>query len=260
MIDFRIERNSGHPGDQRPGFDHLRVRADSIDELNQYIASAKRKFWHLWKRGWSRPQRKPAAILYKPCGQCYPWRDTDQKPHPGNDVRGRALRPTGDQPAGRDAPSRWASSPPPRAPRRKLALPPDFESGPNCGLVAMAVAAQCSLEEAITAYQKAHVDLKGRLKSGNWKGGTHRDVRRKALTKYLGVRFETVSIKLSTKMTLERFVRSMAIPGRTYIVTTTRHVQCVLSGMVSDQRGVVPMPEYWGRRKQIREVLLVLDE
>ena len=66
-------------------------------------------------------------------------------------------------------------------------------------------------------------------------------------------------VEMSGRKSLKTWMTKHADPSKTYIVTTTRHVQVVENGsLVIDQRGVKPVNEYWGRGKFIKNVLEVL--
>ena len=54
-------------------------------------------------------------------------------------------------------------------------------------------------------------------------------------------------------MTLKTFVDQHTIKGKTYIVTTSSHVQVVKDGIVIDQRGSFPISKYWGKNKKLKK-------
>lgn len=58
---------------------------------------------------------------------------------------------------------------------------------------------------------------------------------------------------------LHRFMAEDAIPGNRYLVRTTGHIQIVRDNMVVDQGGLKPIDEYWGRRKQVKEVITIYE-
>lgn len=136
-----------------------------------------------------------------------------------------------------------------------LKLPPDASgSKPNCGLVAIAVVAGCTLTEATEAYQKACESFFGRRMQGNWRGRTFDSIRNAALLESFGISLYRVPVK---GMTLTKLVEHINVGGgdTTYIVTTTGHAQVVKGEYVIDQCGPSHISEYWGRRKRVRDIV-----
>jgi len=120
----------------------------------------------------------------------------------------------------------------------------------NCGVVAMAYVAKKSLD-VVTSDFKILFDMPER-----WDGGTYHSERLLMLD-FLDVAVKKV--EMSGRKSLKTWMTKHADPSKTYIVTTTRHVQVVENGsLVIDQRGVKPVNEYWGRGKFIKNVLEVL--
>jgi len=117
-------------------------------------------------------------------------------------------------------------------------------------LTAMAIAAGCNLSEARAAYAKHH------KMGGNWKGGTQRVFRAKALTD-LGVK--TKEIDLPRRTSLKNFSLMHTAAGKRYIVTTTGHVQVVRGDEVIDQHGKENISDYWGKRKIVKEILEIIE-
>lgn len=139
-----------------------------------------------------------------------------------------------------------------------LQLPPDaIGDHPNCGLIAMAVAANVNLSEASEAYQKACKEILGRRMQGNWKGRTYDSIRNYALVHYLGVSLYESPVRGG--MSLKHLVHCINLNDNptTYIITTTGHVQVVNRHTVVDQGGPCHINDYWGRRKKVKEVLFV---
>lgn len=139
-----------------------------------------------------------------------------------------------------------------------LNLPADAKGNmPNCGLTAMAVACNITLEEATQAYQKACCDVFGKAMQGNWKGRTYGNIRHKAMVDYIGTELEEIDFKKPCNLrnlayTLEKDTK--------YIITTTGHVQVIENDSVIDQRGVVNIKDYWGAGKKVKSVLKVIDK
>ncbi len=135
-----------------------------------------------------------------------------------------------------------------------IKLPADAQGHlPNCGLTAMAVAANITLKEATEAYQKACVELRGKPMQGNWKGRTYDSIRLVAMIKHLGLKLTKCPVK---GMTLKKLTRYLQKDVK-YIVTTTGHVQVVENGIVVDQSGVCAINDYWGKGKKVKDVLIV---
>lgn len=79
MVSHIVIRNAGHPWDRRKRklWDGMEVIADSKEELNDFIAAARKKFWSEWIVGCIviGDIEKPTAYLYKPSGATGPWTD-----------------------------------------------------------------------------------------------------------------------------------------------------------------------------------------
>lgn len=80
-----VQRNAGHPwdGNKRPGFDLLRVQADTQEEMNALVVAAEKKFWRPWLIGINDATGLPGGAMYKPCDIKHDWHDSPEKPHPG---------------------------------------------------------------------------------------------------------------------------------------------------------------------------------
>lgn len=73
MLKKTIRENAGHPWDGRNGWDGMDVLADTKEELDSFIKTARKQHWSVWIEGSvGRPdgtpdiQGRPAAYLYKP--------------------------------------------------------------------------------------------------------------------------------------------------------------------------------------------------
>jgi hypothetical protein len=117
----------------------------------------------------------------------------------------------------------------------------------NCGVVALAVATGLP-------YQEVHSWFAAR-KRGNWKGSTRAKDRARFLEEKR-IEFEAIGDEPEHQGTLQSFAAwaRYHAPGRTFIVTTTGHVQVVRDGQVLDQNYVGPAPGYPLRRKRIRNL------
>ncbi len=113
-----------------------------------------------------------------------------------------------------------------------------------CGVLAVANVANVELATA------ANVFIKLCKRSPNkWKGGTRHQDRVKVLNHYK-VKWEEFK---TVPMTLSHFVDQHTVKGKTYIITTTSHVQLVKDGIVTDQRGSFPVSDYWGKKKRLKK-------
>lgn len=128
----------------------------------------------------------------------------------------------------------------------EFTLPPGAFMGPNCGVTAVAIAAGVSMSKAWNTFTANYT------MSSNWRGGT-RHVERLKVLDQLDVTYREFKPK---RMTLTAFAAKTKGDDRTYMVTTTGHVQMVRNGQVLDQRGVVPVGKHWGRRKFINKPVL----
>lgn len=137
-----------------------------------------------------------------------------------------------------------------------MSLPKDAKSGPNCGLTSLAIVAGCSLKEAEEAYQQSLEAIVGRRMQGNWRGRTYMEPLKRAMTKK-GVKYATM-LGVPQKV-LHRFIKENADPNKRYLIRTTGHIQIVRGNMVVDQAGLKPIDNYWGRRKQVKEILVIDD-
>lgn len=130
--------------------------------------------------------------------------------------------------------------------------PDDQKRGPNCGVTATAIAAGVSFNRAWNIYKTLG---KAYYAKRQWKGGTFTRDQATALEK---LRIEFSEYKSGTcdaiGGTLQNFVKTWAMDGKLYMVTTTSHVQCVMNGHVIDQRGKVPLADYWGKRKRVKAI------
>jgi len=155
-----------------------------------------------------------------------------------------------------------------------LALPEGARSGPNCGVTAMAIAANISFDSAWDLLKRVHRDRRGghlsNIKTNNnmfskktkFTGATH-DAERELAYKLIGLKTTKLNWKdkyaIAKKngnfvLTLKNFVEWGTAKGKTYIVTTTGHVQVVKDDWVIDQGGAKSIEEYHGKAKHITSV------
>jgi hypothetical protein len=128
----------------------------------------------------------------------------------------------------------------------EFTLPPGAFAGPNCGVTAVAIAAGVSMSKAWNLFTANYT------MSSNWRGGTRHNERLTVLDQ-LNVTYREFK---SERMTLTAFAANTKGDDKTYMVTTTGHVQMLRNGQVLDQRGVVPVGKHWGRRKFINKPVL----
>jgi hypothetical protein len=129
--------------------------------------------------------------------------------------------------------------------------PDDQQSGPNCGVTALAVSAGVSFRKAWQTFQAVNPYRYGK----RWKGGVLQSDIEAALAR-LKVAAEKLPRK---KMNLKRFVKEHTRPNTLYLVTTGRHAQTVLNGEVIDQSGKKPIDDFWGRRKFVDRAIMIKE-
>ena len=151
-----------------------------------------------------------------------------------------------------------------------LALPQGARKGPNCGVTAMAIAANISFDSAWDLLERVHRDRRGGLlsniktknnmfsKKTKFTGATF-DADRELAYKKIGLKTKKIDwekIKSSghTVLTLKNFVEWGTAKGKTYIVTTTGHVQVVKDNWVIDQGGAKPIDEFHGKAKHVDSI------
>lgn len=84
----KIMHGFGHPFTNAKGWDLLELKADSEAQLNEAVANAERKFWHVWVRdktdrhGAIRCRKdKMEAVMYKPTNASGEWEDKYDEIH-----------------------------------------------------------------------------------------------------------------------------------------------------------------------------------
>jgi hypothetical protein len=76
---------------------------------------------------------------------------------------------------------------------------------------------------------------------------------------YLGVKHQEIPLP-KKRMTLVRFVYDRAVPGKRYLVFTTRHAQIVRDSLVVDQQGSAHIAAHGGRSKFVTAVIELEEE
>ncbi len=115
-----------------------------------------------------------------------------------------------------------------------LALPDGARKGPNCGVTAVAIAAQKPFDE-VFRYFKA-----GR--KGNYRGRTT-DAQRYKVMQALGVKWTACNMTVFGRVTLRNWAR-YAKKDTLYMVRTTGHVQMFYNNIVTDQLGPIHISEH----------------
>jgi len=128
-----------------------------------------------------------------------------------------------------------------------MKAPVGERNGPNCGITAVAVAANVNFDTAWLFFKRRFHSGRGR-----WSGGTKKIERLKALD-HFNIKYEVKVFR--HKVPLWWFGGKKDIM---YMITTTHHVQIVKNGFVIDQKGLTPMRNYWGKGKKIIEVIEIL--
>jgi hypothetical protein len=136
-----------------------------------------------------------------------------------------------------------------------MALPVDNRAGPYCGVTAVAIAAGVSFERAWTALSIAHGVTRP---CEPWKGEATRLTCGIAL-EYLGIKYRQIPLP-KKRMTLVRFVYDRAVPGKRYLVFTTRHAQLVKDHLVVDQQGSAHIAAHGGRSKFVTDVIEIEEK
>lgn len=79
-----VQRQVGHPWDDRPGFDLMTIDADTGQERDKLVRDAESKYWKPWIVGFNTGNNDmPSAVFYKPSGLNAAWTDLPDQPHPG---------------------------------------------------------------------------------------------------------------------------------------------------------------------------------
>jgi hypothetical protein len=136
-----------------------------------------------------------------------------------------------------------------------MALPVDNRAGPYCGVTAVAIAAGVSFECAWGALSTAHGVTQP---CWPWKGTASRLTCGIAL-EYLGVKHREIPLT-KKRMTLVRFVYDRAVPGKRYLVFTTRHAQIVRDSLVVDQQGSAHIAAHGGRSKFVTDIIEIEEK
>lgn len=128
----------------------------------------------------------------------------------------------------------------------------DQESGPNCGVTAIAILTGESFGKVY--------HLMGLTKRKNWKGSTYKEDRDRAII-LLGYKAYTVRFEKHEAPSLAIFAKHIAKPGQAYLVLTYGHAQVVKDGYVQDQRNLILISRFYGRNKRVIEYsILTKDE
>ena len=140
-----------------------------------------------------------------------------------------------------------------------LALPDGARNGPNCGVTAMAIAANISFDSAWDLLKRVGTKINGTTGRPKKFTGATFNADRELAYKKIGLKTKKIDwekIKSSghTVLTLKNFVEWGTAKGKTYIVTTTGHVQVVKDNWVIDQGGAKPIDEFHGKGKHVDQI------
>ena len=137
-----------------------------------------------------------------------------------------------------------------------IVQPPGTQrNGGNCGIVAIAYAANVSVQEASEAYMKV------RKKDGRWQGASSFYGRCETLN-YFNVKYEVLVLPQpwKKKISLLKYVKEVCNEKDVvYIITMRGHVMTAKNGYVMDQHGVSKVEEdSWKRHKVYLNTLKIL--
>jgi hypothetical protein len=151
-----------------------------------------------------------------------------------------------------------------------LVLPKGNQSGPNCGVTAMAIASGISFDASWDLLKKicSGPRFDGRGKAWNstkFTGGTYDSERAKAYKKIglktTEVKLDKIKKRLKVKnLTLRKFMKWGSKKDTTYIITSGNHVQVAKDGWLIDQNGPTTIDKFWQRNayiKLVREVVTI---
>ena len=113
---------------------------------------------------------------------------------------------------------------------------------PLCGVISVSLVSNISLDDTFDTFKKLT------KKTNGWKGITNHAERVKVL-KHYNVKFREFHFK--KRITLSYFVDQHTVKGKTYIVTTSNHIQVVKDGIVTDQTGSFPISKYWAKKQRL---------
>lgn len=127
--------------------------------------------------------------------------------------------------------------------------------GPCCGVLACAIATQTKFADAWWWFRKTY------NKTARWKGTTYTAWYDKFLDRH-NVNYKKLNPgkfgEIWFKRPLTYFARAKAKPDTAYLITTTGHAQVLYNDMVVDQRGAVPINEYWGKLKKVDSAIEII--
>lgn len=117
---------------------------------------------------------------------------------------------------------------------------------PNCGIVAMAICAETTLEEATEWFRAC------RPRNRNWKGSTHHPDYPKWL-RHKGVWFRQVDYNSRERVrTIGDFAQWAAKPGVLYAIRCAGHMMTCKDGWIADQHHIVKVSDHWKRNARLK--------
>tara|TARA_R100000656_G_scaffold117522_2_gene90925 strand:+ start:18406 stop:19110 length:705 start_codon:yes stop_codon:yes gene_type:complete len=143
-----------------------------------------------------------------------------------------------------------------------LTLPRGSQTGPNCGVTAMAIASGISFDASWDLLKKVCSGVRfsdcGRAwNSTKFTGGTF-DRERAIAYKKIGlktteIKLDKIKKRLKVKnLTITQFVKWGSKKGATYIITAGNHVQVLKDGWLIDQSGPTTVDKFWNRNSYIK--------
>jgi hypothetical protein len=141
---------------------------------------------------------------------------------------------------------------------RGISIPADYSKArSDCGVLAVAIATGVSYAKAWDALR--FIAKQGFLRGRpcrRFTGGTNTSERQFIMARF-GLEFYVHYSE--RRQTLQTLVTTRLDSRKRFMVRTTKHVQMVKDGHVTDQRGTVPIRLYWGRKKFVTEVIEIAD-
>lgn len=126
-----------------------------------------------------------------------------------------------------------------------LLIPNDNRKGPNCGVTAVAIAANVSFDTAWAMFRV--------WKTKQWMGCTHH-FQRLHILEVLKVPFlELVPVR---RETVEQ--AAQRLPDGLYMVRINRHVMMMQGGRVADQGGVIDADKSLYRRRRVLNITQII--
>lgn len=131
-----------------------------------------------------------------------------------------------------------------------LSLLDDQQSGPNCGVTAIAILTGQPFKRVFEVMKM--------VKNGNWKGRTHDQDRARAI-KALGFKAWTTKTE-APHPSLWQFAIYTAERDQSYMVLVPGHAVVIRNQMVQDQNGIFPIKHYNMRNRRVDEYSILTPD